>query len=293
MSHPFGNLLKRYLSRKHGLSQTKLAQGVYVDPAVITRMCQVRGLVRDRILDIIVWFQKEEVFESAAEANALLQAAGLAELNPDQPKQREILCKLKEDTQPVVIQEKSSLDDRSLNIRRRRRIYWGVVATVIPVMLLIPFLVWTATKPKPAIWQEDFSPLDNSKWSQISARWEDINGPTARLIEANPNSKEDFGKVESQIITVNVDAYPFLRVKVTAIDLNSSYTIQILDQRTQIAKNISSLQEVRTPDVEVRRINLAQEMGWEEKGVQSFTINIWVGGRGKSVTFDLISIGAD
>src|SRR6185436_18791912 len=164
MPHPFGDLVKRYLSRKQGLSQSKLAEAVYVDPAVITRMCQGKGLNRDRILEIIVWFQKEEVFESVAEANALLQAAGLAELNSDQPKELEILSGLKAKTQQLVIRERSNSDDQPLNIRRGWRRQWGLVVLIIPMMLtLVPFLIWMATKPKPAIWQEDFSPLDSSK----------------------------------------------------------------------------------------------------------------------------------
>jgi len=33
-SHPFGDLITQYLSRKHGLSQNKLAEGILQDPAV-------------------------------------------------------------------------------------------------------------------------------------------------------------------------------------------------------------------------------------------------------------------
>ena len=290
MSHPFGNLIKRYLSRKHGLSQTKLAKGIYVDPAIITRMCQGKGLTRDRIVKIILWFHEQAVFESADEANALLQAAGLVELNPAQSKEMEILCKLREATQQLDRVEEYSLDHQRSNVRGRWRGRWGKVATAVSLML-DPFLFWMMTRPKPPAWQEDFNPLDSSKWLQVSARWEDLPGSTARLIEDNPNPNEAFGKVESQIITVNVDTYPFLRIKVTAVDLNASYTIQILDKRTSFTKDI--LKGISFPIPSIQRVNLAQEMGWEGKGAQSFTINIWVSGRGKSVTFDFISISAD
>lgn len=286
MAHSFGDLLKRYLNRKHGLSQSKLAEAVYVDPAVITRMCQGKGLNRDRILDIIVWFQQQAVFESVAEANALLQAAGLAELDSKQPGEVEILRKLPQETQPEPTSQKLVPNHKSLNGRKKWRTQWTMVATMIPVML-VSLLIWMVTKPKPSIWQENFSPLDRSKWSQVSARWEDLPGSTARLIESNPD--EAFGKVESEVITANVDAYPFLRIGVTDLDLDSSYTVQILDKRTAITKDV--IKSIVVPGVQ--RVNLAQAMGWEGKGVQSFTINLWIGGEGKSVTFVLVRIGKD
>jgi len=286
MSHTFGDLVKRYLSRKHGLSQSKLAKEVYLDPSVITRMCQGRGLARDRILDIIVWFQKEEVFESAAEANALLQAAGLAELNSDQLREMEILRKLEQETQRLPGGQKPVPNHKSLNGRnsKRWRGGWGIGALAI-LALLVAFFIWRVAWPKPVIWQANFNPLDSSKWSQVSARWDDLTGATARLIEDNP--EEVFGKVETEIITTNVDAYPFLRIGVTALDLNSSYTVQILDKRTAITKDI--LQSISIPGIQ--NVNLADAMGW--KGTQSFTINIWIGGEGKSIIFNLVSLGAN
>jgi hypothetical protein len=56
-SHPFGDLLRQYLSRRHGLSQNKLAEGIQQDPAVVADMCHGRRLggpqARERVLAII------------------------------------------------------------------------------------------------------------------------------------------------------------------------------------------------------------------------------------------------
>ncbi|HLF25636.1 MAG TPA: endo-1,3-alpha-glucanase family glycosylhydrolase [Anaerolineae bacterium] len=136
--------------------------------------------------------------------------------------------------------------------------------------------------PKPA-WQEDFDPIQRT-WMTPTARWEDVPGPTAILRENNP--AESFGKVESEVITANVDLYPLLRVNVTAVDADASYTVQILDKRTDIATDV--LKEITAPGRHI--VNLAQQMGWQ--GPQSFTLNIWIGGEGKTATFDRVSIEA-
>jgi predicted ATPase/ribosome-binding protein aMBF1 (putative translation factor) len=85
MSHPFGDLVSQYLHRKHGLSQSKLAEGILQEPAVITRMCKGERLTgpqaRERVVAIIGWLHKQGALETSGEANALLEAAGLAALN--------------------------------------------------------------------------------------------------------------------------------------------------------------------------------------------------------------------
>ncbi|MFN8490228.1 MAG: hypothetical protein U0350_21755 [Caldilineaceae bacterium] len=57
MSHPFGDLVSHYLHRKHGLSQSKLAEGILQAPAIITDMCKGKRLTgsqaRERVLQII------------------------------------------------------------------------------------------------------------------------------------------------------------------------------------------------------------------------------------------------
>jgi hypothetical protein len=135
-----------------------------------------------------------------------------------------------------------------------------------------------------AVWQENFDPLQPRNWNPqfAGAEWEDIAGPGARLREDEPNA--DYGKVESSIITTTVESYPFLVVNVTAVDPGASYTIQILDKDTDGVKDI--LKEVTSPGAHL--IDLAREMGWH--GKHSFTINIWVGGENKSVTFDLVRV---
>ncbi len=85
MSSSFGDLVRQHLSRKHGLSQNKLADGINQDPSVISRMCKGQRLTgplaRERVLEIIRWFHAQGVLSSLNEANALLEAAGMARLN--------------------------------------------------------------------------------------------------------------------------------------------------------------------------------------------------------------------
>ncbi|HRA53805.1 MAG TPA: tetratricopeptide repeat protein [Thermoflexales bacterium] len=84
MSHPFGDLLSQYLHRKHGLSQARLAEGVLLDPAVVTRMCKGERLTgpqaRERVLSIIAWLHRSGALGTRDEANALLAAAGMSGL---------------------------------------------------------------------------------------------------------------------------------------------------------------------------------------------------------------------
>ncbi len=65
MSHPFGDLLHQHLHRKHGLTQSKLAEGILQDPAVISNMCRGRRLTgkqaRERVVAIIGWLHAQEV----------------------------------------------------------------------------------------------------------------------------------------------------------------------------------------------------------------------------------------
>lgn len=97
-SHPFGDLIRQYLSRKHGLSQNKLADGIDQDPAIITAMCQGRRLTgpqaRERVVKIIEWFYLQGVLTTVIEANLLLEMAGMAALNINHPGEAELLKKL-------------------------------------------------------------------------------------------------------------------------------------------------------------------------------------------------------
>ena len=83
--HPFGKLVDYHL-KQGDLTKMQLADGINVDPSVITRMCQGQRLTdRRRILDIIRWFNKQDVLSYEAEATALLEAAHHARLNATIP----------------------------------------------------------------------------------------------------------------------------------------------------------------------------------------------------------------
>lgn len=85
MSHPFGDLLTQYRARKHGLSQSKLAEAIGYDHAVIGKMCkggkELTGPSgRDRVVRIVGALRDFGALTTLAEANALLDAANLPPL---------------------------------------------------------------------------------------------------------------------------------------------------------------------------------------------------------------------
>jgi hypothetical protein len=283
MSHPFGDLITRHLHRKRGLSQNKLADGIDQEPAVISAMSHGRRLtgpqVRDRILAIIRWFYDQGVLETMGEANALLKAAGLARLDVNQPKESQILDLLQREASQPSTGQNQNTDSQPPAISWKHQVIRAVPLVAIVIILGI-ITTWKILQPGLLTWQQVF----DRRWMPISAIWENINGPTVRLVENNP--KEYFGKVESEVIILNVDAYPNLRINVKAVDPDASYTVQILDKRTDTSNDV--LEDITYPGEHI--INLAQEMEWQ--GSQSFTINIWISGEGKSATFDLVSIEA-
>lgn len=85
VSHPFGDLVSQHLHRKHGLSQSKLAAGILQPPAVVTAMCKGKRLTgpraRERVVSIINWLHQQDTLTTLDEANAMLNAAGMAALN--------------------------------------------------------------------------------------------------------------------------------------------------------------------------------------------------------------------
>ena len=102
MSHPFGDLLRQYLARKRGLSQTRLAHMVGYDQSVLARMAQGKKDLtgpsgRSRITAIIAALRDEGVLKTLGEANALLKAAGLPPLYDGQPVEAVLLHSLKPD----------------------------------------------------------------------------------------------------------------------------------------------------------------------------------------------------
>ncbi|MGH2543543.1 MAG: ATP-binding protein, partial [Ardenticatenaceae bacterium] len=97
---PFGDLVTLYLSRKSGLSKNKLAAGILQDPSVISRMCQGKRLTgpqaRSRVLAIIHWFCQQGVLYHLEEANGLLKAAGMSDLEAARPEEAELISLLKQ-----------------------------------------------------------------------------------------------------------------------------------------------------------------------------------------------------
>lgn len=119
MSHPFGDLLSRYLHRKHGLSQSKLAESILQDPSVITKMCKGRRLTgnqaRERVLAIIDWLCIQAAIHTVAEANALLATASMAPLRTDEPDEDALLRHLQPQPLPA---HTSSIPSSSVTTRR-------------------------------------------------------------------------------------------------------------------------------------------------------------------------------
>jgi transcriptional regulator with XRE-family HTH domain len=305
----FGQLLKAYLLKK-GLRQNSLAAGIDVDRTYIARICNdQRRPDRTLTLRIIRYLYDSGALEYEDEATELLEAAGHAKFKPDDCEQAKLHL---DDTQlKLRIKETTIAHDRQsdrvsellpslpatfpVHIQRTKlftqigslsqvvqpnAILYGLMITTI----IVGFLIWRSIMSQPA-WREDFDPI-RKRWTEASALWEDIEGASAVLKENNPNS--DFGKVESEVIGVDVNTYPLLRVDVEAVGQNASYTVQILDKRTDCQPNCEKtvLQGISYPGERV--VNLAQEMNWQ--GLQRFTINLWISGEGKSATFKLIAI---
>lgn len=95
MGHAFGDQLRQLLSHKHGLSQSRLAEGVGLDPAVISAMCQGQRLTgpraRERVTAIAAWLRQQGALTTAEDATALFAAAGLIGLRPDVPAENALL----------------------------------------------------------------------------------------------------------------------------------------------------------------------------------------------------------
>lgn len=116
MSHPFGDLISQYLRRKPGLTQARLAAGIDQSASIIALMCRGQrltgGQARERVLAIIRWMQQEGILLSVAEANMLLNAAGMAGLD-EQKAAEAILMRALTPAQPA-----SSVTGREEPLRR-------------------------------------------------------------------------------------------------------------------------------------------------------------------------------
>jgi transcriptional regulator with XRE-family HTH domain len=245
----------RYYRRRAGYRQNELAGLLYVSPGTLSK-----------------W----ENGHVSWPFDALSRYCELLELG--EAEKHELFALARRESKPDIISELDSIRQRA-----SKRVIVGI-GLILVIGVCVGFLAWNLWRPEPSAWQEDFDPVQNT-WMQISAIWDDVPGPTALLKENDPD--DYFGKVESEVITVDVDIYPILRINVKAIDTDASYTVQILDKHTDIPKIL--LQDITYPGEHV--INIAQEMGWQ--GSQAFTLNIWMSGEGKSAAFDLVSIEAE
>ena len=99
MSHPFGDTVTHLLHRKHGLSLSKLATGINQPHSVVSLMCHGQRLTgpqaRERVVAIIGWLYQRGTLTTQEEANALLQAAGMAGLDEARPAEARLLHELR------------------------------------------------------------------------------------------------------------------------------------------------------------------------------------------------------
>lgn len=152
----------------------------------------------------------------------------------------------------------------------------GILAALLAIYLARPLVDPCA----------EFADLTQKKWEDISATWEDAAGSGVVVREASPT--EYFGKVESETLTVDLSRCPILHIDTAEVEPEAGYTIQILDKRSDQTTDV-----VRDNHAGDWVINLVQEVSWQQPGLQAFTINVWVSGEGKAVTFGHISIGSE
>lgn len=282
----------KYYRRRAGYQQKELAALLYVTPSTLSKWENGRApwpldaLTRYCELLELDEAEKQGLFALARVDRAIALPADQGPEESDAERSAMPIpgtdpAKAEMDSLPTPHTITITLD--KVFKKRTNRLIVGA-GLILVIGLVVGFVLWNVRKPELPAWQEAFGPIQK-RWMQTSAVWEDIDGPSALLRENDPD--EDFGKVESEVITVNVDDYPILRINVKAIDLDASYTIQILDKRTDTPKIV--LKGITYPGEHT--INLAQEMGWQ--GSQAFTINIWISGEGKSAAFDLVSIEAE
>jgi plasmid maintenance system antidote protein VapI len=141
-SHPLGDLITQFLSRRRNLSQNKLAEDTDVHPTIVSRMCHGQRLTgpkaRGRILKFIRWFYNQEVLKSLEEANELLAASGQPGLNATVPREAHLIQLLEP---PVGAQQTDASHDtstadspspsRRIRFVTRRDILMGLVGAAL------------------------------------------------------------------------------------------------------------------------------------------------------------------
>ncbi|MGA7732506.1 MAG: hypothetical protein WCD37_14700, partial [Chloroflexia bacterium] len=117
-THPFGDLVTRYRARKHGLSQAKLADLSGIDATVLSHMCNGRRLegkhARERVLKVITGLLAAGALKSVEEANSLLRAAKLADLDSAEPADARLLEDLESQRKFISIGSQHALPSRAV-----------------------------------------------------------------------------------------------------------------------------------------------------------------------------------
>lgn len=131
-------------------------------------------------------------------------------------------------------------------------------------------------------WIEDFNPI-KSTWTQTSATWDDISGPTAKLTESDPVNA--YGVTSTEVITLDVSQYNELVIEATQFDAGALYSVQIHEIGGAGAYD-DAVSYVGDPGTQI--VDIAALMGWS--GVKSFVIKIWIDGDSKGVTFNSLQL---
>lgn len=181
------------------------------------------------------------------------------------------------------------LDDRPAGPARSNKTspLFVIALNAVGMLLIVGLLLLRQRALRVTLWEETFDPLHAELWQETgaSARWEDLPGPGAALRENDP--QQAYGKVESAPITLDADQRPVLHVSVRAVEPGASYTIQVLDTKSGVSRDV--LPAVDQPGERI--LVLAPAIEWQ--GPQEFSIIVGVRGEGGAVTFDRIAILAD
>lgn len=264
-ANSFKNEFEKLL-RWAGKQKKDLAADTDIRQETISRDLSHGPTNRDRVIAYIDWFRQQRVLTQLDQANTLLGLARMPYLDSASPREAELAGRLKLAPAP----------------KRMRRLVLGGILTAAAGAAIIYLLVRSAVP----VWEESFDPLDASNWTEAGAKWEDLTGPTAVLHENNP--LDFYGKVETEAIQIDLDTSPILEVDVSKIDSKTtSYSVELIQQSP--FENRKLLEQIVSPGK--RTVNIAQQTGWS--GPHTFTINIWVSGEGKSVTFRRIAIMAE
>jgi hypothetical protein len=164
-----------------------------------------------------------------------------------------------------------------------RRLVFGSLL-VVTAVVVIAVIICLSRPSKQTVWEEDFHPDQMGRWHQVSAAWEDVTDDGAVLRETNRQA--DFGKVETDVIHASPQAALCLDVRTQYIDVDSSYTVQILDKNTITAVDV--LKGITAEGL--AQVNITKAMSWQPGKPQVFTINIWISGEGKSVILRAVRV---